>query len=151
MSETVMHEKLTHLFWPPRWPHSREDCITCFPRHKGTECEEFVTQDAKGEEREREGRATGNTDNRDKKERLPQIIGKFWVDWTAATPSWNSQTQANICFVNSFINNILRKIENKISPRAHLWSGSMCERLFLAEYKVGASVVYCFVHQSIWR
>ena len=25
----------------------------------------------------------------------------------------------------------------------------MCERLFLAEYKVGASVVYCFVHQSI--
>ena len=25
----------------------------------------------------------------------------------------------------------------------------MCERLFLAEYKVGGSVVYCFVHQSI--
>ena len=64
-----MHEKLTHLFWPPRWPHSREDCITCFPRHKGTEREEFVTQYAKGEERELEGRATGNTENRDKKDR----------------------------------------------------------------------------------
>ena len=67
------------LFWPRRWPHSREDCITCFPRHKGTEREEFVTQDAKGEEKELGGRATGNTENRDKKDRTSKNYWKALV------------------------------------------------------------------------
>ena len=105
------------------------------------------TQRVKKRNWEGERQETQKTEIR--KTRLPQIIGELWVEWTAATPSWNSQTQTNICFLNNLITIILRKRKNKISPRAPLWSGSMCERLLLAEYKVGASVVYCFVHQSI--